>query len=191
MPTSGMELGTGRTERDDPVARIPRWCLVVGGVLALLGVAAIAAPWAASTVVDAVCGISLIAAGISQVGMAAGTWTWRGFWLMLLCGVLSIVAGTAMLAIPVEGIHALVTFLGLVILFEAVAKLAAAFSLPREYPRVWLFVDGLVTALLGGLLLASSREQAGVYLGVIVGINLLSSGLALLATGMWLRRSAL
>lgn len=174
---------------DEPLARIPGWCLAVGGALVALGALAIAAPWAASTVVDAVCGVALVAGGVSQLGMAAGTWTWRGFWLTLLCGGLSVVAGTAMLAIPVEGIHALVTFLGLVILFESVAKLTASFALPREFPRAWLFVDGVVTALLGGFLLVSSREQAGVYLGVIVGINLLSSGLALLASGILLRKS--
>lgn len=173
-----------------PLSRIGTWCLTVGGVLAVLGGLAIAAPWAAATVVDAVCGMTLVAGGVSQVGMAAGTWTWRGFWLALLCGVLSIVAGTAMLAIPVEGIFALVTFLGVVILFEAAAKLAAAFSLPRDFPWGWLLLDGLVTAVLGGILLVSSREQAGLYLGTIVGINLLSSGIALLASGFSLRRAA-
>ena len=170
-----------------PLSRLATWSLAVGGVLAVLGGLAIAAPWTAATVVDAVCGMTLIAGGVSQVGMSFGTWTWRGFWLTLLCGALSIVAGTAMLAIPVEGIHALVTFLGVVILFEAAAKLAASFSVPRDFPWGWLLVDGFVTALLGGFLLVSSREQAGLFLGVIVGINLLSSGIALLASGWWLR----
>jgi uncharacterized membrane protein HdeD (DUF308 family) len=54
----------------------------------------------------------------------------------------------------------------------------------------WLLVDGLVTALLGGFLLVSSREQAGLFLGTIIGINLLSSGIALLASGWWLRGSS-
>lgn len=108
------------------LSRVSTWCLVVGGALAVLGGLALAAPWVASTVVDYACGIALVAAGAAQIGMSAMTFTWRGFWLALLCGVLSIVAGTAMLAIPVEGIHALVTFLGLLILFEAAAKFTAA-----------------------------------------------------------------
>jgi uncharacterized membrane protein HdeD (DUF308 family) len=168
--------------------RIENWLLVVGGALALLGVLALAAPWTASKVVDFLVGGSLIAAGISQVGMAANTFSWRGFWLALVCGVLSIVAGTAMLAIPVEGVHALVFFLGLIILFEAAAKLTAAFTVPRDFPWGWLLLDGVVTAVLGGVLLTAKPEQAGVLLGVIVGINLLSSGVAFLASGIWLRR---
>jgi uncharacterized membrane protein HdeD (DUF308 family) len=94
-----------------------------------------------------------------------------------------------MLAIPVEGIHVLVTFLGIVILFEAAAKLTAAFSVPRDFPWGWILIDGLITAVLGGLLLTSPAAQAGVYLGVLIGINLVSSGIAFLASSIWLRRS--
>jgi uncharacterized membrane protein HdeD (DUF308 family) len=167
--------------------RIEHWLLVVGGCLAALGVLALAAPWVASKVVNFLVAGSLIAGGVSQLGMAASTFTWRGFWLALICGVLSIVAGTAMLAIPVEGVHALVTFLGLLILFEAAAKLAAACTVPRDFPWGWLLLDGVVTAVLGGVLLTARPEQAGVLLGIIVGINLLSSGIAFLASGLWLR----
>ena len=172
----------------EPLSRAARSCLVVGVVLTLLGGLAIAAPWVASTVVDYAFGIALIAAGASQLGMSALTFTWRGFWLTLLCGILSVVAGTAMLAIPVEGIHVLATFLGLMILFEAAAKLVAAFSAPATFPWGWLVLDGIVTAALGAVLLASDAAQAAVYLGILVGINLLSSGVSLLATGWWLRR---
>ena len=175
--------------RQDTLASLPAWTLGLGAALSILGLLALAAPWAASTVIDYVCAGTLIAAGVSQLGMTAATWTWRGFWLTLLCGVLSIVAGTAMLAIPVEGIHALVTFLGLLILFEAAAKLAAAFSAPPGFPWGWILFDGIVTALLGGILLTSPAAQAGVYLGVLIGINLLSSGISFLAAGLWLRRS--
>ena len=132
--------------------QIASWCLGLGGVLAVLGILAIAAPWVASTVIDYLCGGTLIAAGISQLGMAAGTWTWRGFWLALVCGALSVVAGVAMLTIPVEGIHALVTFLGILILLQAAAKLTAAFSVPREVPRGWILFDGIITAVLGGMI---------------------------------------
>jgi uncharacterized membrane protein HdeD (DUF308 family) len=165
------------------------WCFWVGGLLVLLGIAAIAAPWVAATAIAYVVGFVLVAGGLSQLGMAWATFTWRGFWLALLCGALGLVAGTSMFAIPAAGVHVLVTFLGILILFEAAAKLMAAFSVPRDYPWGWLLVDGVVTALLGGLLLTAREDLAGVYLGVIVGINLLTSGLALVGAGWWMRRS--
>jgi uncharacterized membrane protein HdeD (DUF308 family) len=184
----GEVLAEARESRG-PLERMCSWCLGVGGLLLLLGIVAIAAPWAASKVVAWVVGAALLAAGLSQLGMAAGTYTYRGFWLTLVCGALALVAGTAMFAIPGVGIHALVTFLGVIILFEAAAKLLAAFSVPREFPRGWLLLDGVVTAVLGGILLMASEPQAALFLGVIVGINLVTSGVALLASRAWLRRA--
>jgi uncharacterized membrane protein HdeD (DUF308 family) len=170
--------------------RVSTWCFVLGGVLAVLGGLALASPWAASTVVDVFCGVTLIAAGISQLAMTAGTFTWRGFWLTLLCGALSIVAGTGMLVLPKAGVEALVVFLGLVLLFESAAKLTAAFSIREDFPWGWLLSDGILTGILGGVLLTSTPAAAGVLLGVFVGINLLSSGAMFAAAGWWMRRMA-
>lgn len=159
----------------------------LGAALAGLGILAIAVPWAAATFVDFMVAGSLLAAGVTQLGAAAGTYTWRGFWLTVLCGGLSLVAGTAMLAIPAEGVHAMTTFVGLVLLFEAAAKLTAAFSLPRDFPWGWVLADGLITSLLGGMLLTSPTQTSGVLLGTLIGINLLASGAAFLGSGLSLR----
>jgi uncharacterized membrane protein HdeD (DUF308 family) len=169
-------------------ARLKSRLLWLGATLVLLGVLAIAVPWAAATFLDFMVAGSLIAAGVAQLGAAASTYDWRGFWLTVLCGGLSLVAGTAMLAIPAGGVHAMTTFIGLVLLFEAAAKLTAVFSLPSDFPRGWLFAGGLITALLGGILLTAPTAQAGIYLGTLVGIDLVSSGAAFVASGLWLKR---
>jgi hypothetical protein len=44
-------------------------------------------------------------------------------------------------------------------------------------------------AVLGSILLTSPASQAGLYLGTLIGINLLSSGIASVAAGVSLRRS--
>jgi uncharacterized membrane protein HdeD (DUF308 family) len=92
--------------------------------------------------------------------------------------------------LPRAGVEALVVFLGLVLLFEAAAKIAAAITLRDGFPWVWLLLDGLVTGVLGGILLTSRPAEAGVLLGVFIGINLLSSAAMFLATGFSLRRLA-
>jgi len=178
------------TDLDDrpTLSRIAGSFLGTGALLALLGGLALAAPWAAATMVDAIWAGALIAGGVFQLWLAFGTSGWRGFWVALVCGALSIVAGTAMIAIPVEGIHVLTMFVGLLFLFEAAARLTAAFSVPRDFPWGWLLVDGLVTALLGGILLTSRADQSGWLLGTLVGVNLLSSGISALAAGWWLKR---
>ena len=173
----------GRTPHgpDDPrlLDLVTKRAFVLACVLGALGLLALAAPWTAAHIVDVICGVALLVAGAGQLALAAGAFTWRGFWVTLLCGALSVVAGVAMLALPKAGIEALVAFLGIVLLLESAAKLAAAFAMRRgagnAFPWGWMLFDGLVTGLLGGALLAGPPASAGVLLGVFVGMNLLSS----------------
>ncbi len=173
----------------DVVAAIRGKLLMLGGGLALLGLVSLAAPWAAATVIDWLCGGLLVAAGVAQLAVATVTYTWRGFWIAAVCGTLALVGGLAMLAIPVEGVHALVTFLGIMLLVEGAVKLAAAWGLPSDMPWGWILFNGLLTTILGAILVAARPAEAGVLLGLFVGMNLLSSGITFLATGMSLGRA--
>lgn len=176
-------------DHTNPIASLRTWSFAIGALLVLLGAACFAQPLIPSLTINFFIGGLLVAAGAARIVSAFGTYSWKGFWLTLLCGALSVVSGTAMLALPGVGIEALVVFLGLLILFEAAAKLAAAFSVPRDYPWGWLLVDGLITAVLGGILFTATPDKAPVYLGLIIAIHLLTSGAMLLGTGLWLGRS--
>ena len=168
-------------------ARVGTSALRLGVVLAILGALALIAPWGAATAVDIACGVALATAGIAQIMLSATAFDWRGFWLSLVCGAISLMAGTAMLFIPRAGIEAIVVFVGLALLFEAAAKLAATWTLRDAFPWGWLLFDGLLTAALGSILLTARPEDAGTLLGVLIGVNLLSSGLTFAATGWSLR----
>ena len=132
---------------------------------------------------------ALLVAGVSQVAMAVGTYTWRGFWVTLVCGGLSTMAGIGMLVLPEAGVEALVLFLGFLLAFEAVAKLAAAFTDPRRISlgmasRRWNYHRDFKRIIL----LTSSPLEAGMLLGVFIGINFLSSAAAFIAAGLHLRK---
>jgi len=170
--------------------KVGSWSLIVGGLLAVLGVAAMAAPWLAAATVATICGVMLIVGGASQLAMTAATFTWRGFWITLVTGLLGIVLGVTMLVLPAAAIGTLVIFLAVMLLLEASAKISAVFLVQGDFPWGWLLVDGLVTAALGIVLLVSRPAEAAMLLGIFVGINLLSSGIMLLAAG-WSLRSRL
>jgi uncharacterized membrane protein HdeD (DUF308 family) len=174
----------------DITSRVARWSLAVGAVVALLGFGAVLAPLVAAIAFEIAIGSLLVAAGASQVAMSAGTFTWRGFWITLVCGVVSIVTGVAMLVLPQPGVAALALFLAIMLLLEAAAKLAAVAVVRRDLPWGWLLVDGLVTAALGIVLFTSPPREKGMLLGILIGINLLSTAATLLAAGWSLRRAA-
>ena len=62
--------------------------------------------------------------------------------------------------------------------------------MPRDFPWGWLLLDGLITAVLGGILFTATPEKAPLYLGVIIAAHLITSGVMLLGTGFWLTRAA-
>ena len=170
------------------VSRIATWCLILGGIYAALGTLALMTPWVAAQVIAVFCGVSLLVAGVAQGAMAVGTYTWKGFWITLVCSGLSTMAGIGMLVLPEAGIEALVLFLGFLLAFEAVAKLAAAFTVREEFPWGWLLLDGVITGILSAILLTSSPLEAGTLLGIFIGINFLSSAMAFIAAGLRLRK---
>lgn len=178
-----------RDDQQSPLVSLRNWSFGIGVLLVLLGIGAFARPYISSLTINFFIGGLLLAAGVMRIIAAFGTYTWKGFWLTLLCGALSVVSGTAMLALPAVGIDALVVFIGLLILFEGGGKIAAAFSVPRDYPWGWILLDGVVTAVLGGILFMATPGQAAVYLGVIVAIHLIVSGATLLGAGVWLNRA--
>ncbi len=182
--------GERRLGHGSLLRRVGGTALRLGVALALLGLLALLAPWGVATAIDILCGVVLVAAGVGQVALSASAFDWRGFWLALLCGLLSLAGGATMLAVPSAGVGAIVLVVGLVLAAEAVAKLAAAWALRDAYPVGWLLFDGLLTAVLAGVLLTARGDDTGTLLGILVGVNLLSSGLTFAATGLTLRRGA-
>jgi len=75
----------------------------------------------------------------------------------------------------------LTLFVGLMLLFEGVMELAAAAASQGE-ARGLVLVDGLVTALLGGLLVAEWPSDSLWAVGTLFGISLFVTAVRLLSS---------
>ena len=87
-------------------------------------------------------------------------------------------AGIWVVAYPVESEISLTLFVGLLLIFEGVMELAAAAS--QVEARGLVLADGLVTALLGGLLVAEWPSDSLWAVGTLFGISLFFTGFRLL-----------
>ena len=147
-------------------------------LLFLAGVTSIALPFISATALALSIGVIAAVAGVTQLlrlGQAEDT---KGKVFRGLSGLFYVVAGIWVVAYPVESEISLTLFVGLLLIFEGVMELAAAAS--QAEARGLVLADGLVTALLGGLLVAEWPSDSLWAVGTLFGISLFFTGFRLL-----------
>jgi uncharacterized membrane protein HdeD (DUF308 family) len=154
-----------------------RW---VTAVLLLLAAAlSLVLPFASATALTLSLGAVAIAAGISQLLRLSGEADNRGKVFRALSGVLYLLGGLSLLVFPIQSVVSLTLFVGFLLAFEGVMELAAAASgaMPA---RGLVLLDGIVTAVLGGLLIAGWPSNSQWAIGTLFGIGLAFSAANLL-----------
>ncbi len=147
----------------------------------LLGFLAIAVPFAATLVSTIFLGWLLVVGGIAHAVHAARSRTWRGFPWEVLSAVLHVVAGVLVVAFPVAGTLTLTLVLAAFFTVEGVLKIVRAVQ--HQGMERWgvLLFDGIVTLALGVLNWTQWPGAAVWVIGLLVGVELLVGGVAMLS----------
>jgi uncharacterized membrane protein HdeD (DUF308 family) len=169
-----------------------RLFLVEGIVLVVLGLLAIVVPPVATIAVEVLIGWLLLLSGI--VGLIA-TFRTRGspgFGWSLLSAVVGIAAGIILLAWPLSGALTLTLILTVFLLIEGVTSIFYALDHRRELSGRWgmMLVSGIVDLVLAGIIFAGLPGTAVWAIGLLIGINLLFGGSALIAMALHARNTA-
>jgi len=152
----------------------------ITAVLLLVAAAlAIALPFVSSTLLTIALGGVAIAAGVSQLLRLTGSEDTRGKIFRGLSGVLYLLGGFSLLAFPIQSTLSLTLFLGFLLAIEGVMELAAA-AAGQGPARGLVLLDGIVTAVLGGLLIVEWPLSGTWAIGTMVGIGLAFSAVNLL-----------
>jgi uncharacterized membrane protein HdeD (DUF308 family) len=166
-----------------------KFFLIEGIVLLALGVAAIGVPPVATVAVAILIGWLVLVSGI--VGLIA---TIRargapGFGWSLLSAIIGIVAGVVLLAWPLSGAFSLTVILTVFLVIEGIASIMYALDHRREHTPRWGFmlVSGVVDLVLAGMIFAGLPATAAWAIGLLVGINLVFGGVALIAMALHAR----
>jgi len=164
------------------------WLLALAIVQVLAGLAAIALPSMATMVATLVFGWVLLIAAVFHVVHAITVRRWRGFALHLLGGLLYGAAGILILLNPLSGALSLTLVLAALLLIEGILRSALAFNVRPHDGWGWFLAGGIMSLLLGALLLAGWPATALWAIGTLVGIQLLFSGAMNLAFAFACRR---
>ncbi len=169
-----------------------KFFLVEGIVLAVLGVGAIVVPAVATFAVELVIGWVLLIAGI--VGLISTLRMQRApaFRWSLLSAVVGIVAGALLLVWPLSGAFSLTVILTVFLLLEGIASIMMALSHSRGFSGRWgmLLVSGIIDLVLAGIIIAGLPATSTWAIGLLVGINMLFGGAALISMALHARNGA-
>jgi len=158
------------------------WLTLEGVLLVVLGLAALWLPFAAGLAVALVLGwILLLSGGAGLISAVVGRDHLHLGW-GLASAAIALVIGLVILLFPLVGAVGLSLLIGIYLLTDGVALIGAALDQRRRAARRWgwLMASGVADVLLAVLVILLSAAGSAVLLGVIIGIDLLLAGIALI-----------
>jgi uncharacterized membrane protein HdeD (DUF308 family) len=159
-----------------------------GVVLIVCGIAAIITPAIAGGAVVLAIGFILLAAGILSVMRAVKAQEGLEKVLGFTLGIITALAGISVIGHPLFGLAFLTLLLLGYFLAEGIWKIVVSFRYRPATGWIWLLCSGIASLVLG-FLIWSQWPVSGMWaVGILVGVNLLSTGLAFVALAATLKK---
>lgn len=181
-------------QRRVAVALHEHWKLYLaeGIILLALGFIAIVIPPLATLAVTILLGWLFLISGV--VGLVTTFWMRRapGMLWSLVSAVLGIAVGAMLLTSPLSGALSLTLVLIAFFVVEGVVSIMFALDHKRELSGQWgwMLMSGIVDLILSAMILAGLPSTAAWAIGVLVGINMMFGGSALIAMALHARKGA-
>ncbi|MCF3933734.1 HdeD family acid-resistance protein [Acuticoccus sp. M5D2P5] len=169
---------------ESAVAAHRTWFVTLGLVLIVLGVVALIFPFVTTIATKIFIGWLFLVGGIVQVVHAFSTQKWSAFFLDLLVGVLYVLAGVWLAFFPLAGLITLTLFICATFIVQGVLEGAMAIRLRPVDGWGWLLASGIVSVAAGILIAAHLPSSAAWAIGLLVGINMITSGWAYFFLGL-------
>ena len=172
------------------VKKATGWFIAIGVLFIVLGIFAIAEPFAAGLGVTLLVGWLLVIGAVAHFIAAFKGGGAKHVILQLLVGIVYLIGGLYFLTHTIMGVSTLTLLLSGVILAEGVLEILAYFRLRNMHAASWLLINGVVTLLLGGLIWFHWPSSSVWAIGTLVGVNLLMTGISRLMLGLAARKLA-
>ncbi len=153
------------------------WYLVLGILLTLLGIACIIFNVTATFASVLVFGWILLISGVVSLIQAFRTRTWSGFFLHLLSALFRGLVGFLLIRYPLSGAVGLTLMLASFFIVGGLFRAIGAGMI--QFPRWgWSVFSGIVSLVLGILLLGQMPVTSVWFIGFAIGVDLIVDGVA-------------
>lgn len=151
------------------------WLIFFGILLIITGIFAIFSPAIATFATIIALGIFLLIAGIFQLIMAFASHKSDSFTLNLVISIFAIVLGALILFHPTESVATITLLLAAFFFAIGIFRIINAL-VRREINWGWVLLNGIVSVILGIIIISNWPVSALWVIGVLIGIEFLFSG---------------
>lgn len=182
MSNQSIVIHYSEREQGD-LSGMSRWFKGVGLAVLLAGILAAALPQIATLTVELLVGAVLLFTGVMHLVHAFQVSRWRSTtWEMLLAAIF-LLAAAVFLLYPFSGALALTLLLGFFFLIHGGFKIPLALALRQRPGWGWMLASGILSIILGMLLLIGLPGTALWVIGLILGVDLIFTGITLMIIG--------
>jgi uncharacterized membrane protein HdeD (DUF308 family) len=190
MANTVSALGLGPRAGIAPLKGKWGWVVALGVVYLIAGMIALGSVVMATIASVYVVGIMMLLAGVFEVIHSFQIKSWGRFLFWLALGVLYIIAGFVAFDNPLLTAAWLTLILGAALVASGIMRVFLGFNMKGGTPWVWVVVSGLITLLLGVVILIHWPISSLWTLGIFLGVDLVIAGVSWIALGMGLRQAA-
>jgi uncharacterized membrane protein HdeD (DUF308 family) len=186
MSSSNLSISDMQHAVKDTVRHHWQLFLTQGVIMTILGVLAVIWPQISTVAVDVYVGWLFLLSGVVGLATMFLAQDVQAFLWLLLTAALSLFVGIVLLWHPVEGAVSLTLVLIAFFIVEGIFQIAASISYRDVFPDSWgwLLASGIADLILAALIIKGWPSTAGWALGLIVGVNLVTSGAAIIMVAL-------
>ncbi|WP_232494021.1 HdeD family acid-resistance protein [Novosphingobium kaempferiae] len=163
------------------------WVMGYGVLLLVAALIVLLNPLVAGVATGLLLGIMLVVYGVAAIAAGWTSLSSRARWVEILLGTLALLAGIFAIADPVAGALSLVMAIGLWLLVSGGFQIA--FALRARHDKGWRLLLGVLDVVLGLVLLFSGPLTGLAFLAIIVAISLTVRAVFLIILAQALRKS--
>jgi uncharacterized membrane protein HdeD (DUF308 family) len=154
--------------------------------MVILGVLAVAVPATATVVVEIYVGWLFLISGVVGLVAVFSAGNLPAFLWTLVTAALSVVAGILLISRPAEGVVSLTLVLTAFFIAEGVWQIVTSIAYRDVLARTWgwMLLSGLSDLALAAIVILAWPTTAAWVVGLLVGVNLITSGFAIVMAAL-------
>lgn len=164
------------------------WSTTLGIGMIILGIVTIVFSVLTTFATIILLGAVIIIRGVIEIIYAARSYHHEGFWMSLFGGILALIIGLLILIRPGIAAATITLFIAAFLFISGLYRLISAFIEPQPHRALVVF-SSILSLALGALIWSGWPVSALWFIGLLIGVEILSTGIVMTLFPFALRRA--